>query len=54
VVDAHLGVAEGHAGLGGAGAAGDAPVAGSLAGLGLAGRDGGLAGDRADVVPLEY
>src|SRR5260221_10634089 len=49
VEDAHLGVAEGYVGLGRPGPAGDAPVAGALTGLGLAGRGGGLAGDGADV-----
>jgi hypothetical protein len=49
VVDVQLGVAEGDQGFGFAAAAGQAPVAGALAGLGLAGRDGGLAEQAAEV-----
>ena len=43
VVDLQLGVADRDQGFGLAAAAGDPPVAGALAGLGLPGRDGGLA-----------
>src|SRR5262249_30772224 len=49
VVDLQLGVADGDLGLGFAAAAGQPAVAGALAGLGAPGRDGGLAGDRAQV-----
>ncbi len=49
VEHAHLGVAGGDAGLGLAALAGQPPVPGAFAGTGLAGGDGGLAGDGADV-----
>jgi hypothetical protein len=49
VVDLQLGVADGDLGFGLAAAAGQPPVAGALAGAGLAGRDGGLAGDGGQV-----
>jgi hypothetical protein len=45
VVDLQLGVPGGDAGLGRAASSGQPPVAGAFAGLGAAGRDGGLAGD---------
>jgi hypothetical protein len=49
VVDLQLGVAQRDLGSGRAAAAGQPPVAGAFAGLGLAGRDGGLAGDGGQV-----
>jgi hypothetical protein len=49
VVDLQLGVADPDLGFGFAAAAGQPPVAGAFAGLGLAGRDGGLAGDGGQV-----
>ena len=49
VVDLQLGVAEGDLGFGLATSSGNPPVAGAFAGLGLAGRDGGLAGDGGQV-----
>ena len=49
VEDLQLGVADRDLGFGFAAAAGQPPVAGALAGLGLAGRDGGLAGDGGQV-----
>ncbi len=49
VVDLQLGVADGDACFGVAAAAGQPPVAGALAGGGLAGRDGGLTGDGGQV-----
>jgi hypothetical protein len=49
VVDLQLGVAERDLGFELAAAAGQPPVAGAFAGLGAAGRDGGLAGDRGQV-----
>jgi len=49
VQDADLGVAEGEVGLVLALFGGDLPVAGALAGLGLAGGGSGLAGDGGDV-----
>jgi hypothetical protein len=50
VVDLQLGVvADRDLGFGLAAAAGQPPVAGAFAGLGLAGRDGGLAGDGGQV-----
>ena len=50
VVDLQLGVADRDLGFGFAAFAGKAPVAGAFPGLGLAGRDGGLAGDGAQVL----
>jgi hypothetical protein len=49
VVDLQLGVADGDQGFGFAAAAGQPPVAGAFAGLGLAGGDGGLAEQAAEV-----
>src|SRR2546421_7105526 len=49
VVDLQLGVPGGDAGLGRAASSGQPPVAGAFAGLGAAGRHGGLAGDGAQV-----
>jgi len=53
VVDLQLGVAEGDLGFGLATAADQPPVAGALAGLGLAGCDGGLA-EQAAEVPVAF
>jgi hypothetical protein len=53
VVDLQLGVADGDACFGFAAAAGQAPVAGAFAGLGLAGGDGGLA-EQAAEVPVPF
>ena len=52
MVDLQLGVAEGDLGFGFAAAAGQPPVAGAFAGLGLPGGDGGLAGDGAQIPPF--
>ena len=49
MVDLQLGVPGGDARFGGAASSGQPPVAGAFAGLGAAGRDGGLAEDRAQV-----
>ncbi len=49
VEDLQLGVADGNEGFCFAAAAGQPPVPGALAGLGLAGRDGGLAEQAAEV-----
>ena len=49
VVDLQLGVADGDQGFGFAAAAGQPPVPGAFAGLGLAGGDGGLAEQAAEV-----
>jgi hypothetical protein len=50
VVDLQLGVADGDLGFGFAAFAGQPPVAGAFAGLGLAGGGGGLAGDGGEVL----
>src|SRR5262249_61984827 len=49
VVDLQLGVPGGNQGFGRAAPAGQPPVPGAFAGLGLADRGGGLAGDRGQV-----
>ena len=53
VVDLQLGVAEGDLGFGLATSSGNPPVAGAFAGLGFAGRDGGLA-EQAGQVPVAF
>ena len=53
MVDVQLGVADRDQGFGFAAAAGQPPVAGALAGLGLPGGDGGLA-EQAAEVPVAF
>ena len=53
VQDFELGVAEGDLGFGLATSSGNPPVAGAFAGLGFAGRDGGLA-EQAGQVPVAF